>query len=292
MNKKSWAAMTGLCVLLATSAAQAYVIPICVDAYESGIQVSGAVAGATLPHVTFTQAGPQSPAAGQTGSGKAAPYWSASSDSIGSCLQRTDSYSSSRAERQEVSLDQTADFIRFDATNPTHSPWTRAFDADSPSALTPVQTFNQALGQQVMLSSAAGNIGRMPGHTFNQAGRPSVTSSSEAGNIGRVPMQTSNRNQALGQPSATPSSAAGNPSSAPTPVQTIDQALDQPSATQGSAAANTGDNPIAGDGGHSIVGDPGNNDNVTTVPESETLALLMIGLVGMALTTRRRRTPG
>lgn len=42
MSKKSCIAMTGLCVLMATSAAQAHLIPTHVEAYEAGAQVGGA----------------------------------------------------------------------------------------------------------------------------------------------------------------------------------------------------------------------------------------------------------
>lgn len=258
MSKKSWVATTGLCVLMATSAAQAHLIPICVEAYESGTEVSGAVDGVTRSHVTFTRAGDQSgavPAVGtksawQKAKGKAAPYWSASSGPIGNCLLPDLSYSHARGQERQVpegpdagvrlapavavlmdaSVDSATEFSQFDQA---HSPWGWSSDGAGNGA----NSFNRVLGQQ---SSAAGNSSLVPLQTSNrtfgpQAGRPNSTAGNNNGNIGRT--------------------------------------------------------PAGGKDGHAVVDGISDDAQATQVPEPETLALLMVGLLGVAVTSRRRRKP-
>lgn len=229
MTKKSWVAMTGLCVLLATSAAQAHLVTIDADTYASGTDVSDAFGGVTLSHVTFTEGGRQSGAvyavdctagtrgcdgtnafAWQKTNGKGVPYWSATSDLIGNCLLQNQSYCYSRGQQLlEVSLDQATDFIRFDSSL-TYLPWAWAFDAaGNLLSLTPVSMFDQALGRQSMaLSSASGNISRLI---------------------------------------------------------------------------------IGGNDGYSIVNSISYNAKPTNIPEPETLALLMAGLLGVVVSSRQRR---
>src|SRR5687767_5684407 len=60
MTKDSWLAMTGLCILLATSAGQAHPITLDAGSRAPGAEVSDAFDGLTLAHVTFTEAGLQS----------------------------------------------------------------------------------------------------------------------------------------------------------------------------------------------------------------------------------------
>jgi hypothetical protein len=227
MNKTSWVVMPGLCVLLATSAAQAHLITIDAAAHAPGAEVGNAYEGVTLSHVTFTETGMQSGAVyaqGCTGvrecdprgtttfgwqkaSGKALTYWYANPDLLGNCLQQNQSSCDSQ-HLLEVSLAQATDFIRFDSTSVTDSAWAWALDAaGNLLSLTPVRS--QSLGHQsVALTSAAGNISRIL---------------------------------------------------------------------------------IAGNDGYSIVDSISYNTGATTVPEPETLALTMVGLVGVAVATRRRR---
>lgn len=237
MTRKSWVAMTGLCVLLATSAAQAHLITICVDAYASGTEVSGAFERATLSHVTFTEAGQSSAVAWQKAHGKSVPYWSASSGPIGDCQQRTQAYSGSPGQ-----ILSEGDFIQSDSAGLTHSPWSGAFD----NAGNRLGMFNPAFDQQ------------------------SVAQSSAAGNISRI-------------------LSAANDGHSLTPVQTSGSALGRRTVTQSSTAGNIGRTPLAGNNGHSRVDSISHGVDATTVPEPKTLALLMVGLLGIAVTTRWRR---
>jgi hypothetical protein len=182
MFKESWVAMIGSCVLLATSAAQAHLVTLDANAYASGTDISGAFDGVTLSHVTFTEAGRQSGAvyavgcspeargcdgtnafAWQKDSGKDVPYWSATSELIGNCLQQNHTYCYERGQQLlEVSLEEATDLIQFDSSL-TYLPWAWAFDAaGNLLSLTPVGTFDETLGRGSMtLSSAAGNISRL-----------------------------------------------------------------------------------------------------------------------------------
>ena len=242
MNKHSWVATTGLCVLLAASAAEAHLIPICVDAYDSGTRVSGVVAGATLSHVTFTQAGPQSPAVRQKAG---APYWSAGSGSISNCVHRTYSYSASDSQQsQEMSVDSAA--------RSTGAAFQVAGDGNG-LVPTLVQAFNQALGQHAMAS-------------FDQA----------------TDLVRFDSGSSTHSPLAWGFDAGGN-GSALTPGHLSNQARSQ-LGRSGSGGGNISRVPSAGN--HDSIGD---NANAADVPEPETLALLMVGLLGMALTARQRR---
>src|SRR5687767_6342408 len=151
MTRKTWLAMTGLCILLATSAGQAHPITLEAGSRASGTEVSDAFEGLTLAHVTFTETGVQSSAVyamgctpgtrgcdelgttmfgWQKANGKAFTSWSASSELIGNCLQQNhaDCYSQPQ-HLLEVTLDRATDFIQFDSTQLTDSPWAWAFDA-------------------------------------------------------------------------------------------------------------------------------------------------------------------
>ncbi|GFE83605.1 hypothetical protein GCM10011487_56050 [Steroidobacter agaridevorans] len=267
MSKKSWVAMTGLCVLMATSAAQAHLIPICVEAYESGTEVSGAVDGATRTHVTFTRASRPAgaaPAVGMKSNEKAGPYWSASSGPLGNCQQLDISSSHARsrplpegvgpdagvrlmpvtAVLMDTSVDPAAESNELDVTGQAHSIWGWAPDGGGNRAgLTGASTFSQGLGQQ---SSAAGNNSLIPWQTSHgslgfQAGRPNPATGNSTGN------NTGNNNGTIGR------------------------------------------TPAGGTDGHSVGGGVGDDGQATQVPEPETLALLMVGLLGVALTSRRRR---
>jgi hypothetical protein len=141
---------------------------------------------------------------------KAFTSWSASSELIGDCLRqhRSDCYSQPQ-HLLEVSLDRATDFIQFDSTQLTDSPWAWAFDAaGNLLSLTPVHTSNPMVGQSLSLSSAAGNISRVL---------------------------------------------------------------------------------LAGNDGYSIVNSISYNAHIPSVPEPATLALLMVGLIGVAVTTRSRQ---
>ncbi|MFC4311724.1 PEP-CTERM sorting domain-containing protein [Steroidobacter flavus] len=238
MTSKSWLAMSGLCLLLAMSAAQPHPITIDASSYAPGAVVGGAYEGITLSHVTFTETGLQTSAVyalgctpetrgcdaqgtamfgWQKANGKAFTSWNSSAGLISDCLQQhhADCYSQPQ-HLLEVTFDRATDFIQFDATQVTDSPWAWAFDAaGNLLPLTPTLTIDSLLGHQ------------------------SLRLTSNEGNISRV--------------------------------------------------------LLAGNDGYSIVnrisynGAAATAAPTTTVPEPETLALMMIGLIGVAVTTRLRR---
>ena len=246
MTNGSWIALSALCGLLATSAAQAELITIDADAYAPGTDVSNAFDGVSLAHLTFTSAGLQSTsvyAAGcanvsnpssicsaigpasfgyQTSTGAINSYWYSTASPIINCLNQNYSYCYNGTPQHllEVSFDAATGFVQFESTFGSDDPWVWALDAaGNVLSLTPQRTIHQNSG---------------PGG--GPFGYQTVTLASTAANISRV--------------------------------------------------------IIAGNGGYVTV-DGITYDGITTatasVPEPETLGLLLAGLVGIVVTTRRRR---
>lgn len=239
MTRGSWVAMSALCGLMATSAAQADLITIDADAYAPGTNVSNAFDGVTLSHLTFTSAGMQSNAVYAAGCPAGSPhcaglgaasfgyqnrlgnisaFWYSNSPPIGSCLRQNYPYCyNERQDLLEVSFDQATDFIQFDSTH--NNDWPHVWALDAAGNLLSVTT-------QSVFHSVWGQNGAQYGHQ-------TMTITSALGNISRL--------------------------------------------------------VIAGNGGYSSVDSITYNGPSQSVPEPETLALLLAGLVGAVVTTRQRR---
>jgi hypothetical protein len=239
MTNGPWVAMSALVGLMATSAAQADLITIDADAYAPGTDVSNAFDGATLSHLTFSPTGMQRSsvyAAGCTGEvcdalGTASfgyegrndtirASWYSTAATIGNCFTRIISFcynnNSLPEHLLEVSFDAATDFIQFDSTYGSDSPYFWALDA-------------------------AGNI---------------LSTVTRQGTI----LQRWNASHSYSHEVMTVTSSLGN-------IARI---------------------VIAGNGGFSTVDSITWNGPATNVPEPETLAMMLAGLVGVAVTTRRR----
>lgn len=316
MSNKTWVAMTGVCVLMATSAAQAHLIPICVEAYESGTEVAGAVAGVTRSFVTFTEAGAQAKPLAAVDSETAMPYWRASSAPNG-CVSQTDATDSTgqRTASQgvgpgaglllapvaglvpgsETSLDPATNIAGLDSTDQSQSSWSFDGAANRRALLASTSTFGQSFGGYGMRLIAPGaDSGRAPLNTSEQgagasgaqSSRPSAASGNSQASSG-----AGNNNGHSGNVGQGSSNGGGNIGNAP-----VDNGAAGTVPSGNGAIGNEGNGnispvPAGGHGGGSGVGVIGNNPPATQVPEPETLALMMMGVIGIAISRRRRREP-